>query len=35
MNIFIKMVIGMAADCTSDSRQEKAKVSVNFQRTEI
>ena len=34
-NIFIKMVIWMAADSKSDSTQGEASVFINFQETKI
>ena len=34
-NIFIEMVICVAVDCKSDSRQGKGYVLINFQEMEI
>ena len=33
MNIFIEMVVSVAVDCQSDSRQGKVYVFINFQGT--
>ena len=35
MNIFLEMANCVAVDCKSDSRQEKAKVFINFQKTKM